>query len=233
MMTFLRLHTLDEHPGPHTRPLLGAESLRRLAWAVYYLDATIDGGNFGLSGLVDGALTIQLPSDERPFLLHQSTITEPLHLAPDHPNRISLGLGLGAHTIRAMSARQLVAQLHSRLRRGLADAGEVQIAEQRALRILNTLPETMRYSKSQYMVYKEQHTQLVHLHVMRNTVVRHVAHLHVHVDHQPDTARATLIEGARELSGIFADALECRVVLDPQMAMHAYNALESEWDGKD
>jgi hypothetical protein len=76
MMTFLRLHIFDESPHPIMKPLLGAESLRRLAWSVYYLDATIDGGNYGFTAIPDGAFTISLPCDEKPFLQHVPTTKE-------------------------------------------------------------------------------------------------------------------------------------------------------------
>lgn len=223
MMTFLRLHVLDEVPRPHTRPLLGAEGLRRLAWSVWYLDATNDAGNYFNSNIADGAMTIQLPSDERPFLLHQHVVTEPLH-----PVAVgaSPGLSIGAHSIRANRARQFVAGLHLHLRRGFGDPAGAPLAERRTIEMLDTLPESMRYSKAQYVAHKGQHTALVHLHVMRNTVIRHIAHLHLHIGYANEAAHASLVAGARELSGIFADALELGVVLDPQMAMHAYNGIE-------
>ncbi|RYF04727.1 MAG: hypothetical protein EOO77_29265 [Oxalobacteraceae bacterium] len=66
----------DESPHLIAKPMLDAESLRRLAWSVYYLDATMDGGHYGFTAIPDGAFTIPLPCDEKPFLRHQSTSKE-------------------------------------------------------------------------------------------------------------------------------------------------------------
>lgn len=232
-MTFLRLHVLDETPHPHLKPLLSVESLRRLAWAVWFLDATIDGGNFGFSTIWEGAMTIQLPCDERPFMLHQTIPTEPLiRKTPSHT------LGLPAHLLRAMHARQFLADAHSRIQRKLVDEADipkiVADAESRAKVALDTLPPEMSYNRVQYHAYRDQRPMLVHLHVMRNNCSRHISllrilaapHIPQGVENIP-TERNRLIQDARQLSVIFADAEHHQVILDPQMAMHAYNAIES------
>jgi hypothetical protein len=234
MMTFLRLHILDEAPHPVFKPLLGAESLRRLAWSVWFLDATIDGGIFGFSATQDGSLTIQLPSDERPFLLHQNIQTEPLIPLQ---TAVSSSLGLGAHLIRSMQARQILADAHSRIQRRLVPAHAVSDlvirAEQQAQALLDTLPREMHYNRVQYHAYKDQLPMLVHLHVMRNTCARHVALLQILVSSsqaQGDVRiqRQQLIGDAQAMSEILGDAMSHQVALDPQMAMHAYNAIEGE-----
>ena len=232
MMTFLRLHILDEAPHPVFKPLLGAESLRRLAWCVWYLDATIDGGNFGFSAIRDGGLTIQLPNDERPFLLHQNVQTEPL-IPPQASS--STSLGLGAHLIRSMQARQILADAHSRIQRRIiathAIPDLVFQAEQQAQALLDTLPREMLYNRVQYHAYKDQLPMLVHLHVMRNTCFRHVALLRIlaasnHGQGDVRVQREQLIRDAQLLAEILGDAAGYHVALDPQMAMHAYNAIE-------
>lgn len=223
MMTFLRLHVFDETPHPVRKPLLSAESLRRLAWSVWFLDATIDDGNFGFSAIAPGALTIQLPCDERPFALHQNVVTEPL--TPTGQSN----LGLSAHLIRAMHARQLYADAHSRLQRGMVVELVVEI---NAAAVLDALPAEMAYGDMQYHAFKDQRPLLVHLHVMRNTCQRHSALLQLLVikktDRDASIQRERLIQIARELCTILADALKYQIVLDPQIAMHAYNAIESE-----
>ena len=236
MMTFLRLHILDETPHPIYKPLLGAESLRRLAWSVWYLDATIDGGNFGFSAIRDGGLTIQLPSDERPFLLHQSTATEPL--IPPLPT-VSASLGVGAHLIRSMQARQVLADAHSRIHRRLVPPplipDLVLQAEHQAQALLDTLPREMAYNRVQYHAYKDQLPMLVHLHTMRNTCSRQMAQLRIlassFLPGQVDVRkqRESLIVDSQRLAEVLADALSYNVALDPQMAMHAYNSIEREF----
>lgn len=103
---------------------------------------------------------------------------------------------------------------------------------------MGALPPSMIYSRSQYHVHKDQRTLLVHLHAMRNTVERHAALLKLSLvaadtrnDFPSDLSAqyATLMDGAKGLSQLFSDALDFQVVLDPQMAMHAYNGLESEF----
>jgi hypothetical protein len=253
MMTFLRLHILDETPHPSPKPFLSLETLRRLAWSVWFLDATLDGGNFGFSTIGDGAITIQLPSDERPFLLHQSVTTEPL--MPRDAASQNATLGLAAHLIRAMHARQILADAHSRIQRKLIPrdsiADLVRHTSNEARAILDTLPPEMRYSRIQYHAYRDQRSMLVHLHVMRNTCERHLGLLRMlsleHASpelqgasgltdigldgddqraHEAQDIRKRLIADAIALSGIMSDALAYEVIFDPQMAMHSYNGIE-------
>ena len=221
MMTFLRLHILDERPAPPPRPLLGTESLRRLAWSVWFLDATLDGGNFGFSAIVDSALTIALPCDVRDFLLHSSA-------PPHHLLDGARDLSLPAHLIRAMAARQTLASLHSRISRDLIPTNEIRHAirhaEQHANELLN-LPPQLTYGPVQYIVHKDQLPCLVGLHVMRNTAKRHAANLHI-LNGEFVPHRQTLIDLSLCLSQIINDALTRSVPLDPQIAMHAYNGIE-------
>jgi hypothetical protein len=227
---------LDESSLPVAKPLLGAETLRRLAWSIYFLDATIDGGNFGFSTIRDGAFTIQLPCDERPFLLQTPMKTEPL-LPQATMATGSSGLGLSAHLIRSMTARQAIADVHSRISRRLIEPDQipeaVETAERHARRLLDTFPAAMSYSRAQYHAFRDQVPIMVHLHLMRQTVHRHIsllrilsaAHLHYGTA-EVSQHRATLVQSAKETSRVVFDALEHRVTLDPQNAMHAYNAIE-------
>lgn len=240
MMTFLRLNMLDEpqHQPSSSKPFLSIETLRRLAWSVWYLDATIDGGNFGFTTIGEGAMTIQLPVDERSFLLHQTIITQPL--VPPRDGSTSGQLGLSAHLIRAMHARQILADAHSRVQRRLipstAAADFVERAISQASFILDSLPLDLEYSRTLYYAYRDQLPLLLHLHVMRNTARRHIAQLRIlAAEHLIDgladveRQRRDLINLAVALSGIFADANEHRVIMDPQMAMHAYGGIEGEF----
>jgi hypothetical protein len=235
-MTFLRLHIFDESPHPTMKPLLGAESLRRLAWSVYYLDATIDGGNYGFTAIPDGAFTISLPCDEKPFLQHVSTTKE--YMLPTIPPPVHSDLGLAGYLLRAMYARQILAGLHSRIQRNLVPSGSildfVKQAESEAHQLLGTLPFDMTYTRTNFHILKGQQSLFLHLHVIRNTCSRHIALLKMLATSYTSTdrfdvsiCRRQLIEDARTLSGFFAQALDHGTVLDPQLAMHAYGGLES------
>jgi len=237
MMTFLRLHMFDETPHPTMKPLLGAESLRRLAWSVYYLDATIDGGNYGFTAIPDGAFTISLPCDEKPFLQHLPTTKE--YMLPTIPPAPDCDLGLAGYLLRAMYARQILAGLHSRIQRRLVPVSSildfVTQAANEASQLLGTLPFDMLYTRTNFHILKSQQPLFLHLHVMRNTCARHIALLkmltttHTTSDHfDVSMCRRQLIEDASALSGFFSQALDHGTVLDPQLAMHAYNGLESE-----
>jgi hypothetical protein len=136
-----------------------------------------------------------------------------------------------------MAARQILADLHSRMNRRLIPPhtieGAVQQATKDALHLLDSLPPDMAYSRAQYLVHKDELPMLVLLHVMRNTCTRHIALLQIHASqHINDQAqnlssiRQSLIEGALELSSILGDSIAHNVVLDPQIAMHAYNGIE-------
>lgn len=236
-MTFLRLHMFDESPHPLFKPLLGAESLRRLAWAVYYLDATMDGGNYGFTAIPDGSFTIPLPCDEHDFLRQTNISTE--HMLPSSlaNGRQPGALGLAGHMLRAMYARQILAGLHSRVQRRLIPPASIPAcikqAEDEALHILGTLPHEMDYSRANFHVFKGQQTLFLHLHVLRNTCFRHAALLRIltasfaFVDQNDVSAnRQTLIREARQLSALFSQGVDHNVVLDPQLAMHAYNGIE-------
>ncbi|WVR08372.1 hypothetical protein IAU60_005427 [Kwoniella sp. DSM 27419] len=232
MMTFLRLHELDEWPRQAVKPLLSRESLRRLAWSVWFLDATIDGGNFGSSAIQEEAFTIQLPCDDKPFLLHKHVPTE--GLIPKAPCE---ALDISAHLIRGLCARQALAQTQSRIARGLIPAdlaiASADAAERKARLLLDSMPSDLAYSRALYHVYRDRKLEVVHLHVLRFNCLRHTSHLRMEVaKHHPDPPRVLsqerrgLVSAARDLSRLLSDSLSYEVVLDPQIAMHAYNGIE-------
>jgi hypothetical protein len=138
-----------------------------------------------------------------------------------------------------MHARQLLADAHSRIQRRLVGVESllslVETTEASAFAVLDTLPVELAYSHVQYHAFKDQRPVMVHLHVMRNTCYRHAAMLRILAyqisgQHADDISRQRnrLIQNARQLSTIFSDAIKYEVVLDPQTAMHAYNAIESK-----
>jgi len=221
--------------------MLGPESLRRLAWSIYFFDATISGGVIGQSTVSPSSFTIQLPCDDRLFLQHVETVTEPLSPPPrgtqEHaraPEGNNAALGIGGHLIRAMSARQIIAELHSKIQRHLIQDAEiaatVALAEIKVQQIMATVPSHMAYSKAPYYIYTDQRPALLALHVMQITVRRHLALLRLSVrDADEAQCRVELVDEAQNLSEAFRNAIEFGITLDPQLAMHAYHGIESEW----
>ncbi|WVQ92958.1 hypothetical protein IAU59_000019 [Kwoniella sp. CBS 9459] len=240
MMTFLRLNELDQWPRQANKPLIHRESLRRLAWSVWFLDATLDGGNFGASTIHEDSYTIQLPFDDRPFLLHKHVVTEPLMPPPRLPSSITKpedSLDLSAHLIRAMYARQVLAQTQSRMQKHIlpadANANCVRHAEQKALTLLSSMPLDLQYTRTLYHVYRDRRPMVVCLHMVRNNCQRHQSLLRMSYEQQTSSRtydtrseRLALIECAKSCSRILQDALEYNTSLDPQIGMHAYNAIE-------
>jgi hypothetical protein len=104
MMQFLMLHTLDEtyaqEPTVRLSPLLKRESLRRLAWAVLYLDTLSDAGRHGVHTVTEDGFHIQLPCDETSFIRGLNVQTAMLHddTAPVDIHK-SAGSWLSSHTI--------------------------------------------------------------------------------------------------------------------------------------
>ncbi|WVF65281.1 hypothetical protein IAT40_000004 [Kwoniella sp. CBS 6097] len=240
MMTFLRLNELDQWPRQANKPLIHRESLRRLAWSVWFLDATLDGGNIGASTIHDESFTIQLPLDERPFLLHQHVVTEslmPTRRALDDPISSSDSLDISAHLVRAMYARQALAQTQSRIQKRIilpAESGPcISAAEEKAEMLLRSMPTHLQYSRSLYHVYRDRRPTIVCLHMVRNNCQRHRSLLRMLYAQQTSSQiydtrveRLSLIECAKNCSRILQDALEYTIPLDPQIGMHAYNAIE-------
>ena len=89
-MQFLSLHSFDEtYPQPHAirlSPLLKPEALRRLAWAVFYLDTMADAGRHGIHTVTETGYHLQLPADEASFASGVDVITMPLEKHPSSKN---------------------------------------------------------------------------------------------------------------------------------------------------
>ena len=101
-MQFHSLHVFDEAYPSRSRltprnPLLKRESLRRLAWSVFYLDAMVDAGRHGVHMLSDEGYHIQLPCDESDFIYDRDVITgSPADYLTADSNSL---LGLAGHLI--------------------------------------------------------------------------------------------------------------------------------------
>ncbi|ORX34050.1 hypothetical protein BD324DRAFT_194161 [Kockovaella imperatae] len=221
MMTFLRLHMLDERQPPPLLPLLSLGSLRRLAWAVWHLDATLDGGKFGFSSIAENALTLLLPGGIRDYLELRE---EACHSMTEGHHDTSLE----AHLIRALSARQILASLHTRIARNLVPLDEIPELVDRAVdqaeRLLQA-PFDFVNPDVEFIKYRDQLPLLVSVHAMRNTARRHIHLLYILIG-KTRPHRHNLVQEVEELCKLLTHALLRSIPLDPQIAMHAYNGIE-------
>jgi len=137
--------------------------------------------------------------------------------------------------IRAMTARQLVADLHSRIQRLLTLKEDLILAlldiEDQAAHLLRSLPSHLEYSKLQYHIYKEQRPMILVLHVSRINTRRHLLLLRsaasICLAGHKAPVLSNLVQEARNLGWLFGNAINLEVPVDPQLAMHAYHGIES------
>ncbi len=92
------------------------ESRRRLMWACYVLDASVGSGVDQLTLLHERDIKIQLPCDERYFLLQKPCLTETLlpgrvlNFVPQNmiPSEPAGNMGLAAYYLRLIEVRKRV-----------------------------------------------------------------------------------------------------------------------------
>jgi len=238
-MQALSLFNLDErtsHQQYQHSSLVSRESLRRLAWSVFMTDTQIDSGHYGMHTIDDEIFTIQLPCEERPFLIGVDTVTETIIPASRSSDNTS-NLGLTAHLLRASLARRRVLHFATKLARSLIqndliEAG-VKRVEQQMRVLLDSLPPQLSYSSAHFMVYRDQQPTLLALHAYRCIVEIAFGRLRMMANDripewqgQTPQIRMDRIHHSIVLSRIFSDAAAHDVPIDPSLDAFAYVALE-------
>ena len=235
----MSLHTFDHtYPTPDSQlrvsPLLTRESLRRLAWSVFYLDTISDNGRYGFHLTDERAYRLQLPCDEAAFLRNESVPTCGLfELAED------ASLGLSAHLVKTAAMRRRGLHFAFRVSRDNRPVDEM-VAESRDLEadmddLIARLPASLHWTPENLFLYHDCLPAFVMLHLLRQNLYIVLGRARL-VIYQNDPARiVSIIEVRRDrishalpVSGIIAQGLKANMSFDPQVGVQAYVALESE-----
>lgn len=239
LQTFDRTFSNMPAPDSAVRGLLSGETLRRLAWSTFYMDAVIDGGRYGFHTVDEKAFRLQLPCDEDRFLGNEKTVTEPLYPKAAEPAAEKAPLGISAYLIRTGAARRRAlffafrASHHEEPPEKLAT--ELSALETDMENVANDLPARFHLTPDNLTLQRDRLSTFILLHILRHNLFIIVgrAALQIFV---PDMAKASLVEQARRkrishalpISSLVEEGLKAGVVFDPQIGVQAYVALESK-----
>lgn len=241
-MQALSLYNLDERSTYHQyqqSSLVNCESLRRLAWSIIMTDMQVDCGHYGMHTIDDGTYTIQLPCEERSFLIGLDVVTEPIIPVPRHPGSIG-NLGLTAHLLRAGLARRRILHSATKLARSMLPTSTIEQSvgrvEQQIRVLLDSLPQQLAYSTAHFLVYRDQQPTLLALHAYRCIAEIAFGRLRMMAsDRIPEwqgqisKIRSDRVRHSLALSHLFADAIAHDVAIDPSLDTFVYVALEGRW----
>ena len=248
LMQYLSLHTFDQtYPDfkeSPSNPLLRREVLRRLAWAVFYLDTIADGGRHGVHKLTEAGFHIRLPCDEQAFIRGHE-VEAPLLSTGDplgvkHPS-LSFdrwpNLDCSAHLIQMSAMRRRILHFNSMLR--YSTSGPSQLLHdlstlEKSLRdALASLKPSFAYTEDNLFYNGDRRTAFIQLHVLRHNafLMLHKTRLGICSRHTEFTQLRvrTIQERIRHslsMAGIIDHALRMGVICDPFVAMMGYSALE-------
>jgi hypothetical protein len=231
MMQLMALQTADDAAPPALSPLLTHEALRRVAWSVFFLDSTLDGGRHG-SGLVDVTLyRIQLPCPEQSFLgndrVHTGSILEPP----------SGATGLSALLMRAVLLRRRAFDILLGMRHGDADGADAALValERSVAEVKDSVPPRYHFTEDNVYLHRQRLPAflLFHLLVRKVRIIINTTKLallkRAGADAPPVVAALRLerISRAITIARVFDEGLKHQVAWDMQATAHAYVAIES------
>lgn len=251
MMQFLSLHLYDEvYSQPHTislNKLLSPEAMRRLAWAVFFMDAICDAGRHGVHTVTEEAYHIQLPCDETSFARGVEMRTESLRRPNDleilSPNgQVSTGgptLGVSAHIIKTAVFRRRLLHFKSRIKYMTASADtmlETLVTMERELKaVLSEISPDLVYSEDNLYVHPERRTAFILLHALRHNCFIMLAETRLIIctkdsdlQGQNITWMKDRVRHAYPVASIVSDALRLGIVCDPWIGALAYTCIEGE-----
>ena len=248
-MQFLSLHLYDEvYSGPHTislNKLLSPEAMRRLAWAVFFMDAICDAGRHGVHTVTEEAYHIQLPCDETAFARGIEMRTESLR----RPNDVEIlspngqipasgpALGVSAHIIKTAVFRRRILHYKSRIKY-MTDSADAMLDSltvmEGDLRILMAeIPPDLVYSEDNLYVNPERRTAFILLHALRHNCFIMLAETRLIICSKDsglqDRNSAWMKDRVRHaypVSSIVSDALRLGIVCDPWIGALAYTSIE-------
>lgn len=255
-MERLQLANFDEHypqrsPTDRTdilNPLLKPESLRRLAWSVYYLDCTSNDQPPGLYRIDRSSFRIPLPSDETCFLrdIHVRTASEPYSNTGtdlrhnECPN--DSHLGISAHLIRTAEMRRRAVDFDHSLATSSRSArdilNEVAELEADAKALIAALPPHLAYTEDNLYIHSPRRPMFQLLHILRHSCFLVLAKAKLHISARwpaynaaPDALKDR-IRHASAVAGMALDTVQLGINADPLMALVAYEAVECELEGR-
>ena len=250
-MQYYSLHILDDwyvkQRTHRTNPLLQPEALRRLAWAVFYLDAFSDAGRYSFHTLSSQYYRIQLPCDETSFLRGLETKTPRLQFQ-DWPNmdRIPQSssslheeneVGMLAHLIQTVAMRRRICHYVSTMKFSAEPPPklllDLETLGHELNRIVVGLPSSLAYSKDNLFACSGQQTTFITLHVLRHNcfmllnkakllLTERLPSLEDSLQHRKDR-----IKHALPVARIVDDALHLGISCEGNVGTQAYMALES------
>ena len=260
MMQFLSLHVFDEvYPQPHAirlNPMLKPEALRRLAWAVFYLDTMADAGRHGIHTVTETGFHLQLPADDNSFLRGQDVVTAPLEKHPSTSSSPSVywdramsphpdNLGVPGHLIRTAAMRRRILHFNSLLKYS-KDTPEqmtnsVTYLENDLRAVITDLPASLSYSEDSLLIHSDRRTLFILLHMLRHNCFLmllwaklNVASRRGNQMSQIEISASTVplmkdrVKHALGVSGMMADAVRLNVNCDPFVGVQAYTSLEGQ-----
>lgn len=242
LQTFDRTYPSSLNPTSDSplRPLLSGETLRRLAWATFYMDTVIDGGRYGFHTVDEKAFRVQLPCDEDRFLGNEKTETEPLYPLNNllGAQRERSTLGISAHLIRTGAARRraLFFAFRCSHKEDTPEnlAVELSTLEYDMLQVTNSLPARFHLTTNNLLLHKDRLSTFVLLHVLRHNLFIIVGRAALQIflrdinkAHLIQQVRRKRVSHALPIASLCVEGLKAGVFFDPQIGVHAYVALES------
>jgi hypothetical protein len=252
MSRHLSLAVYDEkYPqrSDHTNPLLKPESLRRLAWSVYYLEMV---HNDRLASSVDEP-RISLPCDETCFLRGlevKGNDPIPMGSMLDYPDLRhnecpnNTHLGLSAHLLRTAAMRHRIKQYCSGIKSTPTTSQNHILAgleelEHLASQLIRDLPPHLVHSEDNLYIHSLRRTSFLLLHMLRHSCFLLLYRAQLAVCSRIGTAESAqtvaqyserCIRHAVAVAWISGDGLQLGVNLDPTVAIIAYEAFEGKHD---
>lgn len=252
MMQYLSLHIYDEvYAQPHTiglNKLLSPEALRRLAWAVFFLDAMGDAGRHGVHTVTEEAYHIQLPADETAFARGIEMRTECLRSNNGDVEILSpngqiptpgASLGVSAHIIKTAAFRRRILHFKSRIKYmttpSLNMLESLDVMERELKEVMGELPADLVYSEDNLYIHPERRTAFVVLHSLRHDCFIMLAEARLIICNKDPMLQEKTVQWMRDrvrhaypVASIVSDALRLGIVCDPFIGALAYTAIEGE-----
>jgi hypothetical protein len=214
-------------------PLLTHETLRRVAWAVFFSDSILDGGRYG-SGLVDiNKFYIQLPCNEQSFLGNDNSKTESIFAPP------SGATGLSGYIIRCVLLRRRAMDIFHRLSHDDYQLSNIEAdlaaVEASVAEMTSSLPARYHFTADNTYLHRKRLPAFLLVHIMLHMLYNGTGSIKLRLykkdsrlEHLIPDVRRQRITHALAVSAIFAEGLKLTKIFCLHAAAVAYIVLESK-----